>query len=94
MNSAEQKDQLTTQLILANSLTEDKGLEKGKKYLFSLQSSKEGIIRIITTNDIEVYYSNIHDFLISWNNITSLGWANDKETFAQMLQELQEKLSM
>ncbi len=83
---------LTTQLILANSLTEDKGLVKGTKYLFSLQASKEGIIRIVTTSDIEIYYSSIHDFLISWNSITSLGWAEDKETFSKMLKDLQEQL--
>jgi hypothetical protein len=88
-----QQDNLTTQLILANSLTDDKGLEKGTKYLFSLQSSHDGIIRIVTTNDIEIYYASIHDFLISWNSITSLGWANDKETFANMLKDLQEKLN-
>lgn len=86
------QDNLTTQLILATSLTDDKGLEKGKKYMYSLQSSKEGVIRIITTGDIELYYPSIHDLLISWSNITSLGWANDKETFAKMLEELQQNL--
>ncbi|OJU73586.1 MAG: hypothetical protein BGO09_05605 [Bacteroidetes bacterium 47-18] len=88
------QESMTTQLILANSLTEDKGLEKGKKYLFSLQASPEGVLRIVTINDIELYYPGIHDFLVSWNSITSLGWANDKETFAAMLQELKEKLAM
>lgn len=87
-----EEQNLTTQLIMATSLTEDKGLEKGKKYLYSLQSSKEGVIRIITTDDIEVYYPSIHDFLISWSHVCSLGWANDKETFAAMLQELKATL--
>ncbi len=81
-------EQMTTQLISAQSLTEEKGLKKGLQYLFSFQVSGEGIIRIITTDDIEVYYSSVHDFLISWGRITSLGWANDKETFAKMLAEL------
>ena len=81
-------EQMTTQLISALSLTEDKGLQKDRVYLFSLQVSDEGIIRIITTDDIEVYYGSIHDFLISWAKISSLGWANDKETFHKMLQEL------
>lgn len=79
---------MTTQLITAQSLTDDKGLQKDRQYLFSLQVSDEGIIRIITTDDIEVYYGNIHDFLISWSKISSLGWANDKETFQKMLEEL------
>ncbi len=81
-------EQMTTQLISALSLTEDKGLQKNRQYLFSLQASAEGIIRIITTDDIEVYYGSIHDFLISWSGISSLGWANDKETFLKMLEEL------
>jgi hypothetical protein len=81
-------EQMTTQLMTALSLTEDKGLQKDRVYLFSLQVSDKGIIRIITTDDIEVYYGNIHDFLISLSKISSLGWANDKETFQKMLQEL------
>lgn len=81
-------EQMTTQLMTALSLTEDKGLQKDRVYLFSLQVSDKGIIRIITTDDIEVYYGNVHDFLISWAKISSLGWANDKETFQKMLQEL------
>lgn len=79
---------MTTQLITAIAVREDNGLEKDRQYLFSLQVSDEGAIRIITTDDIEVYYGNIHDFLISWQKISSLGWANDKETFQKMLQEL------
>ena len=79
---------MTTQLITAVSVTDDKGLKKEQQYLFSLQASKEGVIRIITTDDIEVYYSSVHDFLISWQKISSLGWANDKETFAKMLEDL------
>jgi len=81
-------EQLTTQLIIATALTEDNGLQKSKSYIFSLQSSKEGYIRIVTTDDIEVLYSSIHDFLIAWSRITSIGWANDKETFAKMLEDL------
>lgn len=81
-------EQMTTQLISALSLTEDKGLQKNRVYLFSFQVSDEGVIRIITTDDIEVYYGSIHDFLISWAKISSLGWANDKETFQKMLEEL------
>jgi len=81
-------EQMTTQLITAVSVTDDKGLKKEQQYLFSLQASKEGVIRIITTDDIEVYYSSVHDFLISWQKISSLGWANDKETFAKMLEDL------
>lgn len=80
---------MTTQLITALSLTEEKGLQKDRQYLFSLQVSEEGVIRIITTDDIEVYYGTIHDFLISWSKISSLGWANDKATFEKMLKELQ-----
>jgi hypothetical protein len=79
---------MTTQLITAQSLSGDKGLQEERQYLFSLQVSDAGIIRIITTDDIEVYYGSIHDFLISWTNISSLGWANDKETFQKMLAEL------
>jgi hypothetical protein len=81
-------DQMTTQLITARSLSDDKGLMKDRQYLFSLQVSNEGIIRIITTDDLEVYYVSVHDFLIAWAGITSLGWANDKETFRKMLEEL------
>lgn len=79
---------MTTQLITAIALTDDKGLQKDRQYLFSLQVSDEGVIRVITTDDIEVYYGNIHDFLVSWSKISSLGWANDKETFQKMLEEL------
>lgn len=81
-------DNMTTQLVTAVSATNEKGLQQDRQYLFSLQVSNEGIIRVITTDDIEVYYSSIHDFLISWQKISSLGWANDKETFQKMLQEL------
>ena len=79
---------MTTQLVTGVSLTSDKGLEKERQYLFSLQVSDKGVIRIVTTDDIEVYYASVHDFLISWSKITSLGWANDKETFRRMLAEL------
>lgn len=81
-------EEMTTQLITAVSLSDDKGLDKDRQYLFSLQVSKEGVIRIITTDDIEVYYGSIHDFLINWQKISSLGWANDKATFARMLDDL------
>ncbi|GAA4457433.1 hypothetical protein [Rurimicrobium arvi] len=81
-------EQMTTQLITAVAVSEDKGLEKGRQYLFSLQVSNEGIIRIVTTDDVEIYYGSVHDFLISWSNISSLGWANDRETFRKMLNEL------
>lgn len=81
-------EQMTTQLITAIALSEEKGIQKDRQYLFSLQVSNEGIIRIITTEDIEVYYGSIHDFLVSWTKISSLGWANDKETFQKMLDEL------
>jgi orotate phosphoribosyltransferase-like protein len=80
--------EMTTQLITAVSLTTDKGLEQERQYLFSLQVSNEGVIRVVTTDDIEVYYASVHDFLISWSKITSLGWANDKATFQKMLAEL------
>lgn len=80
--------EMTTQLITAVSLSADKGLEQQRQYLFSLQVSNEGVIRVVTTDDIEVYYASIHDFLISWSKITSLGWANDKATFQKMLAEL------
>jgi len=83
--------EMTTQLITAISLTEDKGLQKDRQYLFSLQVSDKGVIRVITTDDIEVYYASVHDFLISWSGISSLGWANDKETFRKMLEELKGK---
>ena len=80
--------EMTTQLITAVSLTTDKGLEQERQYLFSLQVSNEGVIRVVTTDDIEVYYASVHDFLISWSKITSLGWANDKATFQKMLADL------
>jgi hypothetical protein len=80
--------EMTTQLITAVSLTDHKGLQKDRQYLFSLQVSDKGIIRIITTEDVEVYYGSIHDFLIAWHKISSLGWANDKDTFQRMLEEL------
>lgn len=79
---------MTTQLVTALSLSAEKGLEKDRQYLFSLQVSNEGVIRIVTTDDVEVYYASVHDFLICWSKITSLGWANDKETFQKMLAEL------
>jgi hypothetical protein len=79
---------MTTQLVTALSLTDDKGLEKDRQYLFSLQVSNDGLIRILTTDDLEIFYATIHDFLICWSKITSLGWANDKETFQRMLAEL------
>ena len=78
----------TTQLITAISLTGDKGLEQGRQYLFSLQVSGKGIIRIVTTNDIELYYGTLHDFLLSWKKISSLGWAKDKATFQKILEGL------
>lgn len=80
--------EMTTQLVTALSLTDNKGLEKDRQYLFSLQVSADGVIRVVTTDDIEVYYASVHDFLICWSKITSLGWANDKETFQKMLAEL------
>lgn len=79
---------MTTQLITAVSLRQDKGLENGRQYLFSLQVSDNGIIRIVTTDDIEIHYGSIHDFLVSWQKISSLGWANDNVTFQKMLEEL------
>lgn len=79
---------MTTQLVTAISLSADKGLQKDRQYLFSLQVSDEGVIRIVTSDDIEIYYAGVHDFLISWSAISSLGWANDKETFRKMLGEL------
>lgn len=84
--------EMTTQLVTAVALTTDKGLEKERQYLFSLQVSDKGVIRVLTTDDIEVYYAGVHDFLISWSKITSLGWANDKETFQKMLAELRGNL--
>jgi orotate phosphoribosyltransferase-like protein len=80
--------EMTTQLVTAVSLTAEKGLEQDRQYLFSLQVSDKGVIRVVTTDDVEVYYASVHDFLISWSKITSLGWANDKETFQKMLAEL------
>ncbi len=80
--------EMTTQLVTALSLSAEKGLEKDRQYLFSLQVSNEGVIRIVTTDDVEVYYASVHDFLICWSKITSLSWANDKETFQKMLTEL------
>ncbi len=80
--------EMTTQLITAVSLTADKGLEQDRQYLFSFQVSDKGLIRIVTTDDIELFYASVHDFLICWSKITSLGWANDKETFQKMLDEL------
>lgn len=82
------ENQLTTQLINAISRTDNKGLEKGKPYLFSFQVGKDGIIRIITTNDIEIYYANANDFILSWDRISSLGYANDEDTFVNMIEEL------
>jgi len=79
---------MTTQLITAHALTDEKGLNINQHYLFSLQASEEGYIRIVTTSDIEVFYKSIHDFLTAWKGITSLGWANDKETFQKMLDDL------
>lgn len=81
-------EEMTTQLITAVALTGDNGLEQGRQYLFSLQVSDKGIIRVVTNDDIEVYYASIHDFLVSWQKISSLGWANDKETFQKMLEAL------
>lgn len=81
-------EQMTTQLITARSLTNDKGLQADRIYLFSLQVSQEGIIRIVTSDDVQIYYGSLHDFLVAWSQITSLGWANDKETFQKMLEEL------
>jgi hypothetical protein len=83
-------EDMTTQLVTAIALTNDKGLEEGRQYLFSLQVSNEGIIRIVTTDDTEAYYGSLHDFLLCWQKITSLGWANDKATFQKMLEELKE----
>lgn len=80
--------EMTTQLIMAIALTTEKGLEQNRQYLFSLQVSDKGLIRIVTTDDVEAFYASVHDFLISWAKITSLGWANDKETFQKMLAEL------
>lgn len=80
--------EMTTQLVTAISLTDDKGLEKDRQYLFSLQVSDKAVIRVVTTDDVEVYYATFHDFLINWSKISSLGWANDKETFQKMLAEL------
>jgi hypothetical protein len=83
--------EMTTQLVTAVALTDDKGLQKDRQYLFSLQVSDKGVIRVITTDDIELYYGSVHDFLVSWSKISSLGWANDKATFQKMLEELKGK---
>lgn len=79
---------MTTQLINAISRTDNKGLVKGNPYLFSFQVGKDSVIRIVTTSDIEVYYSGAHDFILSWDRITSLGYANDEDTFVKMIEDL------
>lgn len=80
---------MITQLITAHSLADQNGIKNDHHYLFSFQITDEGHIRIVTTNDIEVFYNSIHDFLLAWKGITSLGWAKDKETFQKMLDDLQ-----
>lgn len=76
---------MTTQLLNAIALSDQDGLEIDRQYLFSLQVSDEHLIRIVTTNDKTVYYASLHDFLLSWKNISSLGYANTKEEFLKLL---------
>lgn len=77
-----------TQLIAAKSVKDHNGLIPGNQYLFSLQVNDKGHVRIITSSDIELVYANLHEFLVAWTNISSLGWANSKEEFEQLLEEL------
>lgn len=79
-----------TQLIAAKSLKDHQGLVPEQQYLFSFQINDQGHVRIITSTDIELYYANIHEFLVSWTNICSLGWAKTKEEFDTLLKELKE----
>lgn len=79
---------LITQLITAHSLKDNNGILKDHHYLFSFQISENGHVRILTTNDIEAFYNSIHDFLLDWKSITSLGWADNKEDFTKMLEDL------
>lgn len=78
-----------TQLIAAKALKDHQGLVPEQQYLFSFQTNDAGHIRIITSSDIELVYANIHEFLVSWTNICSLGWAKSKEEFDALLEELQ-----
>lgn len=77
-----------TQVIAAKAVKDHQGLIPGNQYLFSFQTNNKGQVRIVTSNDIELYYANIHEFLIAWTNICSLGWAKTKEEFEQLLKDL------
>jgi|GEM_PF-3722869 len=71
---------MTIQVITAQSRSGDNGLVKEEQYLFTLTTTVEGFIRIFTfPGGIELYYHTIHDFLLSWDNVTSQGWANDEQ---------------
>lgn len=82
-----------TQLIAAKSLKDHEGLIPENQYLFSFQINKDGVVRIITTCDIELFYANIHEFLVAWTNICSLGWAKTKEEFNDLLESLKKGTS-
>lgn len=82
-----------TQLIAAKSLKDHEGLIQENQYLFSFQINKDGVVRIITTCDIELFYANIHEFLVAWTNICSLGWAKTKEEFNDLLESLRKGTS-
>ncbi len=82
-----------TQLIAAKSLKDHKGLIPENQYLFSFQINNEGVVRIITTCDIELFYANVHEFLVAWTNICSLGWAKTKEEFNELLETLKKGTS-
>lgn len=83
-----------TQLLSARLIAEAKDLTINQIYLFSFQINETGIIRIITTNDVELYYADIHNFFLQWANISSIGWAKDKKTFYKMLEELKGSSSL
>lgn len=77
-----------TQVIAARAVKDHQGLIPENQYLFSFQNNEKGQIRIVTSNDIELFYANIHEFLVAWTNICSLGWAKTKEEFEKLLKDL------
>lgn len=76
---------MRTQLLTAIALQGDEELRQAGRYMFSFQIDSQGHIRIITTDDIERYYADIHHFLSQWTQVSSLGVAENKEAFLELL---------
>ncbi|RYZ51669.1 MAG: hypothetical protein EOP49_11160 [Sphingobacteriales bacterium] len=80
---------MTTQVITAVSRSGENGLTKEQPYLFMLNITVEGVIRILTFPEgVELFYHTIHDFLLSWDYVTSQGWGRTEQEAIDIIASL------